>query len=131
MMSAKPPTGLGVRAGKLSPCPDSPNCVGSQDADDAHAVAPLKFTGALADARTALKQIVIGMPRTKLVAEEERYLRFECRSAVFRFVDDLEFCFDESERVIHVRSASRVGHSDLGVNRRRVEAIHAAFAARP
>ena len=126
-----PPSGLGVQAGRLGPCPDSPNCVGSQDADVAHAIAPLPFTGSIVEARARLKRVVATLPRTRLVTDEAGYLHYESRSAVFRFVDDLEFVFDEKAQLIHVRSAARTGYSDLGVNRRRVETIRAGFAANP
>ena len=67
------------------------------------------------------------MPRTTLVTENQNYLHFECRSRLFRFVDDLEFLIDPDARVIQVRSASRVGYSDLGVNRARVNQVRVAF----
>jgi uncharacterized protein (DUF1499 family) len=63
------------------------------------------------------------LPRTRIVKETEDYLHAECRSALFRFVDDLELQLRPSESIIAVRSASRLGYSDLGVNRRRVEGL--------
>jgi uncharacterized protein (DUF1499 family) len=75
-----------------------------------------------------LKAVLAGLPRTRVVAEEADYLHAECTSLIFRFVDDLEFSVDRLEKKIHVRSASRVGKYDFGVNRRRVEAIRRAFA---
>jgi len=68
------------------------------------------------------------MKRTTIVAEKEDYLHAEAKSLIFRFVDDVEFYFPATEKLIHVRSASRVGHSDLGVNRKRVEEIRSRFA---
>jgi len=72
-------------------------------------------------------KILRDRPRTTIVREETDYLKAECRSALFRFVDDVEILFDDAEKRIHFRSASRVGRSDFGVNRNRMEEIRAAF----
>ena len=125
------PANLGVRQGRLAPCPASPNCVSSLADDDVHRVAPLPLSGAAAMAIDRLAGIVRSLPRTSVVAATESYLHAEFRSAVFRFVDDVEFLADESAGVIHVRSASRVGTSDLGVNRRRIEALRARWSELP
>ncbi len=109
----------------LPPCPSSPNCVSTQATDHAHGIAPYRFQKNLDAAKTMLKAIVAGLPRTKLVEETEVSLRYEFTSALLRFVDDVEFVFDEDHRTIHFRSASRTGYSDLGVNRRRMEDIRA------
>jgi uncharacterized protein (DUF1499 family) len=122
---------LGVRDGKLTPCPASPNCVSSQDSAAAHSVEPLHFDGPPLQAMERLKLIVGGMKRTKIVTGTGHYLHAEFTSALFRFVDDVEFVLDEQTGVIHVRSASRVGYSDLGVNRKRVEAIRDAWSTLP
>lgn len=120
---------LGPVNGRLRGCPPSPNCVCSQAADEAHRTAPLSFTGDPEAALSALKGIVVRQPGAVLIGESEHYLRFEVTTPLLRFVDDLEFLLDPEQGVIHVRSASRVGRSDLGANRRRVEAIRAQFAA--
>jgi uncharacterized protein (DUF1499 family) len=116
--------------GALAPCPPSPNCVASDAADAAHRVEPLAFTGSPAEAWRAARTAVAALPRTRIVAETDAWLHAECRSALFRFVDDLELELRPAAGIIAVRSASRVGHSDLGVNRRRVEALRAALAER-
>ena len=121
-----PPT-LGVTDGKLLPCPSSPNCVCSMDEDAGHAIAPLTFTGSAVDAFARAKAVSLAMPRTRLLEESPGYLRLEFTTLICRFKDDVEFTLDEQNSVIHVRSASRIGHSDLGVNRKRVEAIRKAF----
>lgn len=110
---------------KLPPCPDKPNCVCSQaPRDDAqHAIQPLRFDGDPAAAWEALRRALAAMPRITVVEDSGEYLRAEARSLVFRFVDDLECVLDAQASVIHVRSASRVGHGDLGVNRKRVERL--------
>ncbi len=121
------PTNLGVTDGKLAPCPHSPNCVSSQAENADHRVEPLRFAGSPAEARTKLKQALASLPRTAIVTETDDYLHAECTSLLFRFVDDVEFWIDAANQTIHCRSASRVGRSDLGVNRARVEAIRQAF----
>ncbi len=111
----------------LPPCPASPNCVSSQAGDSEQRVAPLAFTMHPDEALARLKQVLQKEPRMTIVTEEGSYLHAEARSFLFRFVDDVEFMMDTDRRVIHVRSASRTGYSDLGVNRRRVERLRRAF----
>ena len=111
-----------------TPCPSSPNCVTSADsADQEHFVHPLRYQDTPEQAKVRLLTILNAMPRTRVVTDESWYLHAECTSLVFRFVDDVEFWFHEHEPIIYVRSASRVGHSDLGVNRRRIETIRKRF----
>ena len=107
----------------LPPCPASPNCVSTQALDEGHAIAPFGYRKSLAAAKEGLKEVVRSLPRTKLVEEEESYLHYEFASLLLRFVDDVEFLFDDETKTIHFRSASRTGYSDLGVNRKRMEAI--------
>jgi uncharacterized protein (DUF1499 family) len=118
---------MGVTAGRLAACPDSPNCVSSQSADPRHAIDPLRYEGTAEKARELLIEAVSGMKRARIVVTEERYLHVEYTSALLRFVDDVEFFLDDGTKTIHLRSASRVGYSDLGVNRRRVEKIRSRF----
>ncbi|MCS6850866.1 MAG: DUF1499 domain-containing protein [Gemmataceae bacterium] len=127
MSQQRPP--LGVRGGRLAPCPRSPNCVSTQADDPDHAIAPLRFTGSADEARRRLRRALARLPRLTVVTETENYLHVEARSALFRFVDDVEFLIDPEAGLIHFRSASRVGWSDLGVNRRRMEQVRAAFVA--
>ena len=118
------PDNLGVKDGKLAPCPSTPNCVSStQAADDAHRMEPLRFDGSAAEAMGHLKRVLVGQPRARIITEKETYLHAEFTSLVFRFVDDVEFLIDAEAKVIHFRSASRVGRSDLGANRARMERI--------
>jgi uncharacterized protein (DUF1499 family) len=107
----------------LSPCPASPNCVSTQATDENHAIAPFQYKKSRAEAKEALKAAIATLPRTKLVQEDESYLHYEFTSLLLRFVDDVEFLFDEAIKTVHFRSASRVGYSDLGVNRKRMEQI--------
>lgn len=113
----------------LKPCPGSPNCVSSLVASGGHAVAPIAYTGPAPQAWERLKDVLSAMPRTTIVEQTEDYLRAESVSRFLRFVDDIECAMDVEKEVIHVRSASRLGYSDFGVNRKRVEALRAGFAA--
>jgi uncharacterized protein (DUF1499 family) len=124
------PSGLGVTAGKLAACPASPNCVCSQAGEDeGHRIAPFKYKGSLAEAKAEVKKVVAALPRTELVTETNDYVHFTFTTAIMRYVDDVQFYFDDQRKVIEVRSASRVGHSDLGVNRKRVETIRGLLPA--
>jgi uncharacterized protein (DUF1499 family) len=109
----------------LRPCPSSPNCVSTHAQDDGHAIAPFRYRKSRAEAKEALKEVIRSLPRAKLVEEDEAYLHYEFTSLMLRFVDDVEFLFDDEEKVIHFRSASRTGYSDLGVNRKRMEQVRA------
>jgi uncharacterized protein (DUF1499 family) len=111
----------------LSPCPKSPNCVSSLSKDESHYVAPLAYETTLEEAREKLISIINSMKRSEIVTAEMNYIHATFTSALFRFVDDVEFSFDDQKKVIDVRSASRTGYSDLGVNRKRVEEIRRRF----
>lgn len=112
---------------KLSPCPDSPNCVCSQSTGTARFIEPLHYAGNLADARQKLIGLLENAKRVRLISAETDYLHAEFRSLIFNFVDDVEFYFPSEDRIIHVRSASRTGYYDFGANRRRVERLRSAF----
>jgi len=124
--AGQPPENLGVRHDQLADCPGKPNCVSSQTGDEDYFVAPITYQEEKAAAFTRLKKIIESLKRTAIVEETENYLRIECKSAIMGFVDDLEFYFPE-EKVIHLRSASRLGYSDFGVNRKRAEKIRNLF----
>ncbi len=126
------PDNLGVRDGRLSACPDSPNCVSSQaqPEDEKHFIEPLTYTGPKADAMKRLFGVLNTQERVKIVQKSGDYFHVEFKTALMRFVDDVEFYFPD-EPVIHVRSASRLGTSDLGVNRKRVELLRSLFNGKP
>ena len=126
--SARIPVGL--RNGKLSECPDSPNCVSSQTEKKDHAIAPLSYNGSYLEAKQTLLSVITSLPRTKIIADNDRYVHVTFTSRLMRFVDDVEFLFDDANKQIHMRSASRVGYSDLGVNRKRVEDLRKRFYER-
>lgn len=117
------PNNLGARAGRLSPCRCSPNCV-SSDADDRdHNLPPFELAQPGAAGWRAVKLAVRQLPRVAIVQESDDYLHAECRSGIFGFVDDLELYLRGDGKTIAVRSAARLGYSDFGVNRKRVEAL--------
>ena len=122
------PTNLGFTNGRLADCPDSPNCVMTQAADVKHQIAPIPFEGSPDDAMKQLKAVIATIPRMIIVSETLNYIHAEVTSLTFRFTDDVEFAIDAEAKVIHFRSASRVGRSDLGINRARMERIRSAFA---
>ena len=121
------PTELGVRDGQLLPCPASPNCVVSQGADEEHSIAPLRYKTDRETARETLLAILQRQPRTEVIEQTPDYIEVEFTSRLMGFVDDAEFYFPTDEKVIQVRSASRLGESDLGVNRRRIEQFRFAL----
>lgn len=127
-LSGAKPGNLGVRSGRLSPCPNAPNCV-SSDADDRdHRVAVFEIILPAAAAWRAVCANVRGLPRTTVIIQTDDYLHAECRSALFGFVDDLELHLRPMQNQIGVRSAARLGYSDFGVNRRRVESLRSALS---
>ncbi|MBN1105083.1 MAG: DUF1499 domain-containing protein [Deltaproteobacteria bacterium] len=108
---------------ELSPCPDSPNCVSTESRDPGHAMPPLPYVGTRQESHKRLLRVLRGMKRSSLLVVTPTYLRAEFRSALFRFVDGVEFLFDDQGGRIHFRSASRTGYYDFGVNRRRMQEI--------
>ncbi len=126
-ITAKAPN-AGLVDGRLKPCPDTPNCVSSESGTaDSHRVDPLFFGGPPEQAWNKLKKTLAAMDGV-IVAEQAAYLHVAFTSRIFRFVDDMEFRLVSPEHLIHLRSASRVGHSDLGVNRKRVDRLREKFA---
>jgi uncharacterized protein (DUF1499 family) len=107
----------------LAPCPDSPNCVSTKSTDAGRAMPPLTYLKSAEESMKRLVAVVREMKRAVIVSATPSYLHVEFRSALFRFVDDVQFVLDDSARVIHFRSASRTGYYDFGVNRRRMQEI--------
>ncbi|NET56556.1 MAG: DUF1499 domain-containing protein [Symploca sp. SIO2E6] len=123
MFTGKRPKNIGVQSGKLAPCPKTPNCVNSQSQDPKCRIEPLSYNSTAAEAMAKLKTVIENEQRTTIITETQNYLYAEFTSALMGFVDDVEFLLDDNNKVIHVRSASRLGKSDLGVNRKRIETI--------
>ena len=129
LFSGSRPSTLGFSGGQFAPPSWKPNTVSSTvPAADTHYIAPLAFSGSTADSWEKLPAIVAGSSRAKLITNGPAYLHAEFRSAGLGFVDDVEFALDEKAGVIQVRSASRLGVRDFGVNRARVESIRGQFA---
>ncbi len=123
------PRGIAAPDQALGPCPSTPNCVSTEAPDARHAMAPLPFADAPAAARARAREALLAEPRTRIVVEAPGYLRAEARSRLLGFVDDVEVVVDERTRVVRFRSASRVGRSDLGVNRARMARFSERFRA--
>ena len=117
--SGTAPDNLGIREGRLTACPDSPNCVNSQASDERHAIEPLPLKGSAEETQARLKALLSEEPRATLVEEAPGYLRAEFSSKLMRFVDDVEFMIGGA--AVDVRSASRLGYADFDVNRERIE----------
>ena len=130
IFSGSRPTNLGFNAGKFAPPSWKPNCVSStvDKSDEKHFIAPITYTGSGPDAWKKLLGIVKSNPRVTPITENAAYLYVEYKSAGLGFVDDVEFALDPTALVIHVRSASRLGVRDFGVNRARIESIRTRFS---
>ncbi len=125
---APAPGNLGLHDGRLSPCPGSPNCVSSEEGADAgHAMPPWTFAGDPGEAMAVLAGLVGAAARARVVDTAAGYLHAEFRTPVIGFIDDVEFRFDPASGSVRFRSASRLGYSDLGVNRRRMDALGRRF----
>lgn len=132
MLSHSPPSqNLQPTAGALPACPETPNCVSTQATRAEQKMEPIKVSGDPSQAFQRLIKLVQEQPRTKLVEQSDDYAHFECTTFVFRFVDDVQLLLDRERGLIHFRSASRVGHSDLGTNRRRMATLVKKFEALP
>lgn len=129
MKNTRTPSGLGLVNGELAPVPKSPNAVSSQTDDPQKRVAPFPFKESLKSTRKAIKRALEAYGNITVQAEKENYLHAVSTTKWMRFKDDLEFFFDEKEKVVHFRSASRVGYSDLGVNRKRYRELMKYYTA--
>lgn len=115
----------------LAPCPDSPNCVSTRSKDPGHTMPPLPYLQSGRESMDRLVEVVRHMKRATIISSTPSYLHVEFRSALFRFVDDVEFVLDDSSLLIHFRSASRTGYYDFGVNRRRMKKISNQYGRPP
>ena len=120
--AGEPPQDIGNLNGRLADCPDSPNCVCSFETRDSHTIAPLQAD--LAE----IQQVLMGLPEARIVSSEGNYLYAEFTSRIMGFVDDVEFLYEPGAGVTHVRSASRLGYSDMGANRKRIESIRESLS---
>ena len=121
------PYNLGLKNKLLSLCPETPNCVSSQEKYSQNIVQPITFDDSLEQAKEKIYRVINSMRGTRIITKKFLYMHVEFTTQVLRFIDDVEFFFDGSQSLIHVRSASRKGYWDLGVNRRRIESIRSRF----
>jgi uncharacterized protein (DUF1499 family) len=121
------PSNLGIQSGMLASCPPTPNCVSSQSQYLEHYIKPLTYSGNPQQAFANLKQIIQDRERANLIGDTDNYIYAEFTSKWMGFVDDVEFYLNENAGEIDIRSASRLGESDLGVNRQRIEKIRNQF----
>ncbi len=125
---APPPNGAMAKA-MFAPCPASPNCVSSDARDPRHAIAPFVPNSPVEETWSQLRAAILALPRTTLVVDDKTYLHAECRS-LLGFTDDLEILRRPGENTLAVRSASRSGYYDFGVNRRRIETLRGLLQKR-
>ena len=121
--SGEAPRNLSGTRDALAPCPDTPNCVSTKGQDPRHAMEPLPYMGTREMSRDRILEILRGMKRAKVMESAADYIYARFTTRFFRFVDDVEFRFDNAARLVHFRSASRVGYYDFGLNRRRMQKI--------
>ena len=119
--SGKRPDEIGIDPSGLRGCPKSPNCVSSEAKDKQHAIESFCLKGDPNVSWPLIQDEIVSMSRWVIVTATHNYIHVECKSRIFRFIDDLELYFNSSNGIISIRSASRVGYSDFGANRRRVE----------
>ncbi len=119
---------VGLENGRLRDCPNSPNCVCSQTKSETHFIAPLKFSVGSIEACGIIKDHVLEFPRVELIQQDGNYFHFVFTSGLFKFKDDVEILVDDQEKLVHFRSASRIGYGDLGANRKRVENLKRSLA---
>ncbi|MDV3352687.1 DUF1499 domain-containing protein [Leptothoe sp. LEGE 181152] len=127
VFTGTPPTNIGIHDQQLVACPTSPNCVSSSASDDEHYIAPIEYTADKDAVRTQLVAIINNQPRTEIIEQTDDYILVEFTSRLMGFVDDAEFYFLQDGNSIAMRSAARLGESDLGVNRRRLEQFRLAL----
>ena len=121
------PHNLGLKNNMLAPCPSSPNCVLSQMSDAKHNIKPIYYATSVEAAKDKLNQVILSISDARIITQNEVYWHVEFTTRWLRFIDDVEFYFPESEALIHLRSASRSGYWDLGVNRKRTKEIRSRF----
>ncbi len=120
----------GIVNNKFKPCPKTPNCVSTMAPNDdiKHHISPISYNSSQDEAVEKVIQIINSLKGTKIIVKDINYLHVIFRTKLFRFKDDVEFYFDDSSKIIHFKSASRVGSSDLGTNRKRMEKIRKLYS---
>jgi uncharacterized protein (DUF1499 family) len=128
--SGKRPDEIGIVLSGLRGCPKSPNCVSSEAKDKRHAIESFHIKGDPSASWTLIQDEIASMPRWRIVKATNNYIHAECKSRIFRFIDDLELYLNPSNGIISIRSASRIGYTDFGTNRRRVEHLRSRLRAK-
>lgn len=118
---------IGMIDGKFHSCPESPKCVSTQSTDEKHKMKPIEYEGALEDAKSKIIDIIKSFKRSKIITETNDYILSEFRTRFWHFVDDVEFYFNDTDKIIHFRSSARFGYYDWGVNRKRMQNITDSF----
>jgi uncharacterized protein (DUF1499 family) len=126
-LSGSTPTNLGIKDGKFAPCLVTPNCVSSQATDPQHYIAPITYKSSSTEAYTQIKKLLENQKHTQIISETDNYIYAQATSRLMGFVDDVEFYFNPETKLIEVRSASRIGESDLGINRQRIEKLRSVI----
>ena len=129
LLAGKRPKYLGVKEGKLAKCSSKPNSVSSQADTPYHKIDPIPFSGSANEAIAKIAGAVKDFGRTEIVQQDSNYLYAEFTSGLMGYVDDVEFYADEAAKVVHLRSSSRLGYSDMGANRKRIEAIRSTLGS--
>lgn len=129
--SRQSPPPIGLVDAQLRQCPSSPNCVLSEGADAEHAIEPLPYRQDRASSERALETALLSVSNTRINTRSGDHWHALSTSRLFRFIDDIEVRFDDQRGQIHLRSASRVGYSDMGANAKRMDALRAAYQAQP
>ncbi|WEG13053.1 DUF1499 domain-containing protein [Pullulanibacillus sp. KACC 23026] len=123
----KQPT-IGLIDGSLRSCPRTPNCVSTNHSDLNRHMLPIDYSGlTLDEAKGILFEVLKTIPKVEVVKEEDGYIHAEAKTMVFEYIQDAEFLFDEDDKQLHFRSASRVGYTDFGSNKRRMQSVVARF----
>ena len=112
---------------QLRECPESPNCVSTQTQQESKKMDPIPFELDPKEVIKIIKNVVESLPNTNLQNESGNYLNYIFKSKIFGFIDDVEFLIDAEQKLIHFRSASRTGYSDLGVNKKRMTELQEAI----
>ena len=123
----KIPNTVGLVSGEFKPLKDSPNGLSSQSTIEAQQVPPFQMTTSVSEAKKNIKNLILSYGNTKLIKESDHYLHFVFTTKGFHFKDDVEFYFDSEKNIIDFKSQSRIGYSDMGMNRERYEMIRKDF----
>jgi uncharacterized protein (DUF1499 family) len=127
---SKTPENLGIKDGRLAPCKKTPNCVSTQadPLDKQHFIPPIRYETTKTEARQKIIKALQNIGgKTKIITQKPDYIHAENRSPTMGYIDDIEIYFEEHSKKIHIRSASRLGYSDFGMNRKRIQQIQSHF----